>query len=188
MSPQGDPHLDFLITAFETRERLNAYLAAMRHVIARHDMLRTAILWEGLPEPVQVVWRQAPLLVTEVALDPAGGDVQAQLRARYNSRQSRIDLTSAPMMQVYIAHDPANHRWLMLELSHHLMMDNTGESLINAELEAHLLGDEASLPPTLPYRNIIAQTHLGVSAQQHEAKNSKLLHDVDAPTAPFGLV
>ena len=37
--------------------------------------------WEGVREPVQVVWRKTVLPVEEVALDPAGGDVTRQLWA-----------------------------------------------------------------------------------------------------------
>ena len=65
-------------------------------MIDRHDILRTAVLWEGLPEPVQVVWRKAPLQVEEVELDPAAGDVAEQLYARFDPRRFRIDVRQAP--------------------------------------------------------------------------------------------
>ena len=91
-------------------------MAALQIVVDRHDILRTAILWEGLPEPVQVVWRRAPLSVEEVSLDPAAGDISEQLRASFDPRHNRLDIRQAPMWRLYVAHDVPNQRWVILEL------------------------------------------------------------------------
>ncbi|EGH34951.1 amino acid adenylation, partial [Pseudomonas syringae pv. japonica str. M301072] len=56
--------------------RLEAFSQALQQVIARNDVLRTSLCWEGLETPQQVVWRQADLLVERVTLaqidTPAG--------------------------------------------------------------------------------------------------------------------
>ena len=85
--------------ASTARARLDGYLQAMQAVIDRHDILRTGVVWEGLAEPVQVVWRSAPLAIEEVSLDPAAGDVAEQLRARFDPRRYRLDVRQAPLLQ-----------------------------------------------------------------------------------------
>src|SRR5262249_34713401 len=109
---EGDPYLLGIQLSFDSRALLDAYLRAMEALIDRHDILRTAVIWEGLPEPVQVVWRKAPPVVEEVQLDVAGGEVAEQLYARFNPRRYRIDVRQAPLLRFYFAHDPVNGRWV----------------------------------------------------------------------------
>ena len=105
MGGEGDPYLLAHEASFDSRDRLDRYLAAMQAVVDRHDILRTAVLWEGLSEPVQVVCRRAPLHIEEVEMDPAAGDAAEQLYARFNPRRFRIDVRRAPLLRLYIAHD-----------------------------------------------------------------------------------
>ncbi|HEX2079756.1 MAG TPA: AMP-binding protein, partial [Longimicrobium sp.] len=187
LTREGDPYLLSLPFAFETREQLEAYLAALRAVIARHDILRTAVVWEGLSEPVQVVWRHAPLPVEEVEVDPAAGDAARQLYERFDPRHHRIDLSRAPMLRACVTHDVAEQRWVLLLLQHHLTSDHTAMEVLRAEIDAHLDGRADQLPAPLPFRNYVAQARLGVSRAEHEAFFRELLGDVDEATAPFGL-
>ncbi|TDB40592.1 phosphopantetheine-binding protein, partial [Photorhabdus luminescens] len=69
LANKGDPYLLAYPMAFADRFLLDCYLAAVQQVINRHDILRTAFIWQGLSVPAQVVWRQAPLSVTELTLD-----------------------------------------------------------------------------------------------------------------------
>ncbi|HEX6041431.1 amino acid adenylation domain-containing protein, partial [Longimicrobium sp.] len=183
----GDPYLLGSLTAFRSRARLDAYLEALGAVLARHDVLRTAILWEGLPEPVQVVWRHAPLPVREVALDPADGDVGKQLYARFDPRHHRIDIRRAPLMRAHVAAG-ADGRWHLLLLFHHLTLDHTATDVLREEVRAHAQGRAHALPAPLPFRSFVAQARLGVSPEEHRAFFTDMLGDVDEPTAPFGLL
>ena len=188
MSREADPYLLASQFGFASRALLDGFLGALQKVVDRHDILRTAVMWEGLPEPVQVVWRRAVLPVETVQLDPAAGDVAEQLYARFDPRRQHIDIGQAPLLRVYLAQDPERGGWSMLLQHHHLVGDHTTLDVIQREVEAHLLGQADRLPPALPFRNLVAQARLGVSREEHEAFFRGLLGDVDEPTAPFGLL
>src|SRR5215212_3534262 len=188
MEGENDPYILGSLYSFDSRQRLGSYLAAMQSVIDRHDILRTGVVWEGLSEPVQVVWRKAVLAVEEVALEAGAGDGVTQLRERYNPRSYRMDVRHAPMLRVAIAHDEEKGRWLMMLLQHHLIGDHTTLEVMQEEIEAYLLGRGDRLPKPLPFRNLVAQARLGISGEEHEAYFRELLADVEEPTAPFGLL
>ena len=171
MGEEGDPYLLSGLMEFDGRARLDGYLEALQAVIDRHDILRTSIAWEGLREPVQVVWRKAVLPVEEVELDADDGDAAKQLYERFNPRQHRMDVRQAPMLRVVICEDKTNGRWLMLKLMHHLAGDHTTLEVMREEVEAYLLGEGDRLAAPLPFRNFVARARLGVSQEEHEASS-----------------
>jgi amino acid adenylation domain-containing protein len=184
----GDAYLMRFLSSFDTRARVDKYVTALQAVVDRNDILRTAVLWEGLPEPMQVVWRKAPLQIEEIELDSAAGDAAEQMYARFDPRRLRIDVRQAPLLRLHIAYDQAKNRWLMLMLLHHLVGDHTTLEVMEAEIQAYLLGQEERLPKPLPFRNLVAQARHGISQQEHEAFFRQMLGDVDEPTTPFGLL
>ncbi|WP_434706017.1 amino acid adenylation domain-containing protein [Pseudomonas sp. Z1-12] len=186
-TPQGDPYGLQALFAFQSEARLDAFAQALQSVIDRHDILRTSVLWEGLEQPVQVVWRKAVLSIEQIAFNAGDGDAVAQLHARFDARYHRLDIRQAPLMCLRFAHDPANQRWVAILLFHHIALDHTALEVVQQEMQAFLLGQADALPDAMPYRNYVAQARLGVSQAEHEAFFREMLGDVDEPTLPLGL-
>ncbi|WP_265569165.1 non-ribosomal peptide synthetase [Streptomyces hygroscopicus] len=173
------------VLEFDSRQRLEAFAQAMRQVVDRHDIYRTAYVWKGLREPVQVVLRHAPLPVTEVELDPRGADPVAELVERGGHS---MDLSSPPLITLHIAAVPGDGKWLALVRAHHMVRDHTALVVLLTEVQAFLTGRSAELPAPLPFRNFVAQARGGTAQAEHERYFEALLGDVEEPTAPFGLV
>ncbi|MFT0477004.1 amino acid adenylation domain-containing protein [Pseudomonas antarctica] len=184
---QGDPYLLQSRMAFDSLERLHAFMGALQQVVARHDILRTGVVWEGLDSPVQVVWRDAPRVVQEVALNPFEGDIIEQLHARFDARRYRLDITQAPLLRMVYAQDPVNNRVAAILLFHHLALDHTAMEVVGQEMRAFLFNQAEALPEAAPFRNYVAQARLGVSVAEHEQFFREMLADIDEPTLPFGV-
>ncbi|MET7794784.1 condensation domain-containing protein, partial [Micrococcus luteus] len=180
-----DAYVTPLVFGVESRDLLEAFTAALQRVVDRHDIFRTSLVWEGLREPVQVVWRQAQLSVEEVVLDAAGGDFGEQLLA---AGGMSMDFGRAPLLTMHVAAVPGSERWLMLLKVHHAVQDHAAMEVVLGEVQAFLTGRGASLPEPLPFRNFVAQARGGVAQSEHERYFAGLLGDVEEPTAPFGLV
>uniref|UniRef100_UPI0020102DDB non-ribosomal peptide synthetase n=1 Tax=Pseudomonas sp. MWU13-2105 TaxID=2935074 RepID=UPI0020102DDB len=184
---QGDPYVQQALFYLEDRARLLAFVDAFEGVIDRHDILRTAVLWEGLDEPLQVVLRRAPMVLEELTFATADGDIDSQLRGHFDPLRYRLDVRQAPLLRLACAYDAAQQRWVALLLFHHMALDHTALDVVRHEMQAYLLGQQAQLGAAVPYRNYVAQARLGVSQASHEAFFREMLGDIDESTLPFGL-
>ncbi|MGO3296387.1 MAG: amino acid adenylation domain-containing protein, partial [Marinobacter sp.] len=189
LQEEGDAYITPRLLGFDSRERLDAFITCFNHLIARHDILRTAVLWESLGEPVQVVCRYAELALEWLNVDgDSSQSVAEQLNAEVNPEHHRLNVRRAPMLRAVAAHDPEQNRWLLQLPSHHLVMDHTTLELLVEEIALIQQGREDELPKPLPFRNFVAQALLGVSLEEHEAFFREQLGGVEEPTAPFGLL
>ncbi len=186
LSTHGDPYLLSAHLAFADRAALDRYLHAISRLVERHDILRTAVLWEGLGSPVQVVLRRASVEVSELVLDGNGEAIAKQLQDRIHPARYRMDLAQAPLLRFVVAEE-AGGRWQAIMLLHHLVGDHSTLAILNEEVQATIDGQAHLLPEPQPYRNLVAHARLGLPASAHEAFFSKMLGDVDTPTLPFGL-
>ncbi|KFW97982.1 hypothetical protein KP22_21490, partial [Pectobacterium betavasculorum] len=181
---QHDPYLLNALLAFDSRQRLDAFIDAVNLVIARHDVLRTSIVWKTLRNPVQVVWRSAVTPVTEFTLNPADGDIAEQL---LNASPARLDIGRAPLLAVQIAEDKLNSRWLLTLLYHHLVDDATSLQLLLKEAQAYLEDKAESLPAPFQFRRYVAQVRLGRDSDADNAFFRDMLGTLEEPTLPYGL-
>ena len=184
---QGDPYVMQSQFAFDSLARFEAFAQALQNVMDRHDILRTGVVWDGLQEPSQVVWRKATLPVQVLELHAADGDIAAQLHALFDARHYRLDVTQAPLLRLVRADDPANQRIVATLLFHHMALDHSALEVVCHEMQACLLGQGAALGQAVPFRNYVAQARLGISEQEHESFFRQMLGDISEPTLPFGL-
>ncbi len=150
----GDPYVLQVQLGFNDQAALDAFIQALHSVIERNDILRTAILWEGLDEPVQVVCRQAPLAVERV--ETPGVDALAHLQQRFDPRHYRLDLSRASLMRLAYAEAPGGFVGILL--LHHILLDHTALHVLVQEMSASLSGaarnclTRCSTAPTWPRR------------------------------------
>jgi len=184
------------VLAFDDRGRLDAFTAALQRVVDRHDILRTAFHWRGLPEPVQVVLRRAPVHAHEVELRPGSASVARRLVA---ACPAGLPVAKAPLVHVYAALDPGTPvlggkskpggtRWLALLQIHHLIHDRTATEILLGEVRAVLAGQADTLPAPVPFRDFVFRLRAREHQADHAAYFGKLLGDVTKTTAPFGIL
>ncbi|HEY5757537.1 MAG TPA: amino acid adenylation domain-containing protein [Steroidobacter sp.] len=183
----GDTYLLPMTLRVVDRARLDEMVAALQSVIDRHDVLRSGVLWEGLPRPVQVVYRSATLPVVETSLRDDVEPLQ-QINEWMKPERQRIDLRQAPLLRLQVAPNPYGPEWYVLLQLHHMMIDHVALEAVTAEVVAELEHHARAFPPSDPYRNHVAQALAYASKHDAEAFFKQKLGDVDEPTAPFGLL
>ena len=182
----GDPYILSTLLATETKEQLDKLVEALQKVIDRHDVMRSALIWDGIPDPLNVVYRSAALPVEYITLDPDRRVVE-QLQDLMKPNQRVFDLRRAPLMRLLVTADPSRSRWYALLQVHHVVADHDSLHTLFIELTAYLTGRERELAEPLPYRNYIGSMLRRSREYPAESFFRAKLASVDESTAPFGI-
>ncbi len=136
------------------------FRAAWQMVLDRHPALRTAFVWEGMEEPLQVVRQSVELSfqvmdwrgLTEAAFPEKWGDL---LRT---GRRQGFDLAQAPLFRLTLV-QRGTQEFYFIRTQHHLILDGWSTALVQQEAfdiyRALCRGETPQLPPARPFRDYL---------------------------------
>ncbi|MFH8798671.1 non-ribosomal peptide synthase/polyketide synthase [Streptomyces sp. NPDC017936] len=131
----------------------HALAAAWQRVTDRTPALRTRVVWEDVPVPLQVVHRDVRVPVTHLdwrGLDePERAECLARLRADDLARG--IDLAAAPLMRLTLVRLP-DARLHLLWTSHHLILDGWSLAQVLTDVFEEYAALTAGAEPRPPVR------------------------------------
>lgn len=130
-------------------------------ILDRHDILRTAFVWEDVEEPLQIVHEQVELPFNyedysskeKKSLNKYLEDLRNKLKA------TKLDFTSAPLMRINLI-KLSDAEYYFIWDHHHILFDGWTLSLLMNEIiyVYNCLDNNKNinLPPVTPYKNYIA--------------------------------
>ncbi|MGH3754099.1 MAG: non-ribosomal peptide synthase/polyketide synthase, partial [Pseudonocardiaceae bacterium] len=156
--------------------------AAWQRVADRTPLLRSAVVWDGVDEPVQVVHRGVVLPITYHDWRTLS-DVARQ-RAVAQDRAAGLDLATPPLLRLIIA-QLSGDEVLLMWTSHHVMLDGWSLGAVFAEVCEQYAAIVQGRPPALvarrPFRDYLQW--LGEQDQQQAEQHWRAaLSGFESPT------
>ncbi len=126
------------------------FRAAWEALMRRHAALRTAVLWEGLDRPLNVVRREVVLPFEEVDASDASPEEQDRVVAAMAERHaSGFELPRAPLMRcALVRRAPTRHAFVWSV--HHIVVDRWSYEILIRDLEAFYEAGNSGVEPELP--------------------------------------
>jgi amino acid adenylation domain-containing protein/non-ribosomal peptide synthase protein (TIGR01720 family) len=152
-APEAGIYFEQGVTRLEGEVDLDVLRRAWEVVVARHGILRTSLVWEGLDHPLQLVHPSVALpWKVEDWRGSAAGEEPARLRNFLEADRIRgFDLTHAPLMRltlIQVAESTALFVWSF----HHLILDRWSLEVVLKEVWAayEALRDGQAVPEEAP--------------------------------------
>ncbi|MFE2085322.1 non-ribosomal peptide synthase/polyketide synthase, partial [Streptomyces scopuliridis] len=146
--PESAAYLEQLAFTLEGTVDLDRLARAWQRVVERSDALRVSLVWDDVPEPVQVVRRRVSLPVRR--MDWSGADeAEHELLLRdflVEDRERGMDLTAGPLLRVALARlsdDAVRVVWTF----HHLLLDGWSNSALLSDVIAEYAALDAAPEP-----------------------------------------
>ncbi|MGW5701159.1 non-ribosomal peptide synthase/polyketide synthase [Amycolatopsis japonica] len=154
---QPDERLYFQQVGFvvEGVEDVDALAEAWQHVVDRTPVLRTTIVWEGVPEPVQVVRRRVTVPVNRLdwRAHTAGGQERFWQEVLAADRAEGLDLDGEALLRLTLAR-LSDTEVRVLWTFHHVLLDGWSVFGVLSDVFAAYAGDEP--PERPPFRDYVA--------------------------------
>ncbi len=160
-APETEVYTEQMACRFVGELNIDAFRQAWERVLQRHDILRSAFVWEDLDEPLQVVHEQVDLPFeildwSEKSSAQQKGDFEQLIKSE---RQAGLELTDAPLMRIKLIRLKNNEHYFLWSY-HHLLFDGWGFAIILGEIfrlyEGLSQNKDVALPPVRPFRDYIA--------------------------------
>ncbi|MCD4693540.1 MAG: AMP-binding protein [Calditrichales bacterium] len=160
-APETEVYAEQLSCKLHGKLDVAAFERALQRIVDRHDILRTAFVWEDLDEPLQVV--HSDIKVPFEVLDWRDKSSDDQEKALNNflktERQNGLDLSQAPLIRINLMRT-ADDAYYFIWTYHHLLSDGWAFPILLGEVfkyyDAYSQGKELHLEPARPYSDYIA--------------------------------
>jgi amino acid adenylation domain-containing protein len=158
-TPGAGAYAEHLVLRLRGQVQPEAMRRAWQLMVDRHAVLRTAFVWENVPQPLQAVLKRAELPFAFHDLS-ADSDAEAGFAALLHDDHARpFSPSRAPLLRVVLARMGEGDHRLLLSL-HHGLMDGWSLSILLSELftayAAYLDGADPVLPARRPFRDYVA--------------------------------
>ncbi|KAA3617203.1 MAG: amino acid adenylation domain-containing protein [Calditrichaeota bacterium] len=185
-APETEAYSEQISCQLNGRLNVDAFKRAWQEVLNRHDILRSAFIWEDVDEPLQVVHQQLDIPFELIDWTDKSEELQKKSVKEFANEQRKIgfELNSAPLISIKIIrlNEKAYHFVLT---HHHLLWDGWASPLILGEVfklyDAYDNGNEIQLETPRPYSDYIGWL------QQQDMEQAKAfwknrLDGISAPT------
>ncbi len=162
------------------------FTSAWEKVFKRHDALRTAFLWQDIPEPLQVVRAEVELPLKFVDLR---GETETARSNRIETllredRDRNFDLRQAPLLRLLVVH-LADDEHLLILSRHHLILDLWSAEIIFNEVHRAYEAPEELIDSAVGNFRTYLEWLLQQDSASAETYWRKYLESTEAPTLLF---
>ncbi|WP_143145110.1 condensation domain-containing protein, partial [Streptomyces humi] len=139
---------------------LDALRRAWELVFSRHEILRSTVVWDGVPEPLAVVSRSVPLPLSLLDLSHLEADAQQRAIEDHLAEdwQRGADFSAPTLVRLTLLR-LAEDRHQLVWSYHHLLLDGWSVPIVLGEMlaayQAFRAGERPQLPARAPFRDFV---------------------------------
>jgi surfactin family lipopeptide synthetase C len=160
-APDSRMYVEQTVCTLQGTLNISAFEEVWQQIIDRHPSLRTAFVWQGLNQPVQIVHKQVRLAIAQYNwCELSTTQQEAQLQSYLEADQKNgFDLAQPPLMRLALIQTEVDTYQFIWSICH-LVLDAWSVNTILKEFlsyyEALCQGRIFQLQPSRPYRDYIS--------------------------------